>query len=57
VGHQDSDLELRAMFAEAQEQKAPIDKLEVPEDSTPLTIDHDFVRSWRETARFFRKAA
>jgi hypothetical protein len=33
---------------------------EQPEDErekTPLLLDHDEVPSWRETARFFRRAA
>lgn len=62
MGHQDNDLELRALFAEAttEPEPAPIEKMPEPEarhDDTPLALDHDAVPSWRETARFFRKAA
>lgn len=57
MGHQDKDLELRSMLEEdaVAEKKAP--EAEAPPQDTPLAIDHDVVRSWRETARFFRKAA
>lgn len=57
MGHQDNHLELRAMFANEQieEVTAPVEP--IIEDATPLLLDHDTVRSWRETARYFRKAA
>jgi hypothetical protein len=56
LGHQDSDLELRAMFESKKIEENEIVK-NVEEDPSPLNIDHDAVPSWRETARFFRKAA
>ncbi len=58
MGHQDSDLELRAMFAEAaQSQKPDVTEETTPPEATPVALDPDFATSWRETARFFRKAA
>jgi hypothetical protein len=58
VGHQDSDLELRAMFADRELEARPVTKLE-PEAvaNDRVDDDHDFAQAWRQTARFFRKAA
>jgi hypothetical protein len=63
VGHQDNDLELRALLAELSRaetaEQLVADAPPVPEDliATPLALDHDDVPSWRQTARFFRNAA
>ena len=54
MGHQDSDLELRALYSQ---EPAPEAKPVEEAPLTPLAIDHDAVPSWRETARFFRRAA
>jgi hypothetical protein len=68
VGHQDNDLELRALLIEQTleheaakpvaviEPEAPAVELpETPE--TPAGMDDDEIGAWRKTARYFRKAA
>jgi hypothetical protein len=64
MGHQDHELELKAILEALEADKKPAEPVLVDEvladeatEATPLAIDHDAVRSWRETARFFRKAA
>jgi hypothetical protein len=60
VGHQDNDLELRALQISAEAAKkepgeSPAQAAEEP--ASPVAMDHDEIAAWRKTARYFRKAA